>query len=122
MYSSKGILPNKTVSKNTSLEGTNSPRLPVSSAGLSTHLMSTVLLCIVGISLPPRKGAPTNAGAGLILSGLALWGGFHYEPSTLKYDPPSGEILKPIFSHSLAAFPHREDGQLLGSVQILTLE
>lgn len=67
MHSSKGLLSNKNMSKNTPLEGTNSPRLPAPSAGAFTISIYCVIVYRGNSQrLPPRKGAPTHAGAGLI--------------------------------------------------------
>lgn len=44
MYSSKGLLHNKNMSKNTPLEGTNSPRLPAPSAGAFTISIYCVIV------------------------------------------------------------------------------
>ena len=44
MHSSKGLLPNKNMSKNTPLEGTNSPRLPAPSVGAFTISIYCVIV------------------------------------------------------------------------------
>ena len=44
MHSSKGLLPNKNMSKNTPLEGTYSPRLPAPSAGAFTISIYCVIV------------------------------------------------------------------------------